>query len=71
MSKYKDMDMYHYVFHYSHYREKDKQWACIHREDQTYYWNGSVLKENGKNARISYGNSIDEAFKNMISNEIH
>jgi len=71
MNKCKDMDMYHYIFHYSHYRENGKQWACVHRKDQRSYWNGTALNENGKKVKISYGSTTEEAFKNMLNNEIH
>ena len=67
MAKYKDMDMYHYVFHFSHFRDMEKQWACIHREDQQEYWNGETTKYDGTPVRITYAASADEAFKNMLS----
>ena len=45
--------------------------ACVHRKDQRSYWNGTALNENGKKVKISYGSTTEEAFKNMLNNEIH
>ena len=67
MPKYKDMDMYHYVFHFSPFKDRDKQWACIHREDQQEYWNGLTFKQDGTPVKITYAASTEEAFKIMLS----
>jgi|LakMenEpi03Aug12_release.lakeMendotaPanAssembly.Ray.scaffolds.fasta_scaffold3018884_2 hypothetical protein len=67
MQNHKDVNVYHYVFHFSPFRDEDKQWACIYREDQKEYWNGLTHKPNGAPVKISYASSTEEAFKNMIS----
>jgi hypothetical protein len=71
MAKYKDMDMYHYVFHYSPFRDNDKQWACIHREEQHVYWNGLEIEKSKdtSNVKITYGNSPDDAFKKILKKD--
>lgn len=57
---------YNYIFHHSNYREPSQRWACIHREDLQYYWNGPgpfkghEFKPSDK-LRISYGSTADEA----------
>lgn len=51
---------YNYIFHFSEYRQPEHAWACIHREDASYYWNGQgPLKGHPykplSSLRISYG----------------
>ena len=57
---------YNYIFHYSEYRPPEQAWACIHRDDESYYWNGpGPLKGHPRKelheVRISYGSSPAEA----------
>jgi len=68
MSKYKDIDMYHYIFHYSHYRENDKQWACIHREDLNFYFNGTEPNGELNKLKIGYADTPEKAFENAKIN---
>ena len=58
--------IYNYIFHYSEYRSPEQAWACIHRDGEQYYWNGSgPLKGHPRKElyelRISYGSSPDKA----------
>lgn len=68
MPNYKDMDMYQYVFHFSPFRERDKQWACVHRQQQHIYWNGIEIEKSKDpiDIKITYGNSPEDAFKNIL-----
>jgi len=60
------IDTYDYIFHYSEYRSKNKRWACIHRKDSSYYWNGIPFKGSTKDSdyksKIGYGDSPYDAF---------
>ncbi len=57
---------YNYIFHYSEYRPREYAWACIHRDDASYYWNGlGPLKSHPRKElhelRIAYSSSPVEA----------
>lgn len=57
------------MYHISPHRGDDKQWACMHREDLKYYFNGSnsirILSPNNS-PRIGFGNTPEEAFTQAI-----
>jgi len=61
------MKDYKYIYHWSPYRPKEKAWACIHRDDEIYYWNGKGPDKNGNvhkdQLRIFYGESPSKAWE--------
>ena len=50
---------YSYIYHLSNYRDVNRQWACIRREDYVGYFNGS------KPICVGYGESPELAFENV------
>ena len=61
---------YNYIFHCSEYREPEQAWACIHRDDAIYYWNGtSPLKglpiRTDESLKIAYGSTPKEAAERL------
>jgi len=61
-----DINMYNHIFHCSYFREKSKQWACVHREDLNYYFNGTEPNGDLNKFKIGYGSTPIEAFYNAI-----
>jgi len=60
--------MYNYLFHCSELRSVEKQWACFHKDDAKYYWNGIGPNKNGEiynmALRIYYGRTPEDAIQN-------
>jgi len=70
------MKDYKYIYHWSPYRPKEKAWACIHRDDEIYYWNGKGPNKDGeiykKRLRIFYAESPLKAWdKKEMFDEVH
>lgn len=62
--------IYNYIFHFSEHRPIETRWACIHRDDEFYYWNGlNPIKQCSfkcnSDLRISYGKTPNEAAINL------
>lgn len=50
---------YPYMYHLSEYRSDDKKWACMSRENYTYYFNDP------NSVNIGYGETPELAFENV------
>ncbi len=62
-------ESYSYLYHISPHREDSEQWACIHRDDMTYYFNGNrsgKFTPPNNSPRIGFGNTPEKAFERVI-----
>jgi len=62
MSKEKDdfiKNSYPYIYHLSSYRDDNKKWACVNRENYVDYFNDP------NSVAIGYGETPELAFKNV------
>lgn len=55
---------YNYIFHYSALRG---EWAYVHRDDLSDYWNGKLTAK----SRVTYGASPTDCLKKAVEKDLH
>lgn len=60
---------YNYLFHFSEFRDKSVAWACVHRDDLNYYFNGEEPFGLNSTIKIGYGKTPEESFYNATKSE--